>query len=278
MEREREGMDFLLKAMLTGDPSGVIEASEREGQRQATACGRDRTVMISSKLDDETREFLTHYGVEFLGDDDTVLQRVKLPPGWRLEPTDHAMWNDLVDANGHKRASMFYKAAFYDRNSHMHLERRFIVTHEYGDAEYGSDAYNEKCSRVVVKDRQFDEPTWSKKWLTKDECHVEYPAKSLRDEHDAMASAWLAEHYPDHESVHAYWDEQPSLPDDESEIVGCQPEDEEDFERDSAIAKSIVPPGCKLHGLLVLAIHRDGGDPCSGCNENRTMCGGRMKG
>jgi hypothetical protein len=44
-----------------------------------------------------------------------------LPEGWRREGSDHAMWSHIVDDQGRKRASIFYKAAFYDRGAHMSL-------------------------------------------------------------------------------------------------------------------------------------------------------------
>jgi hypothetical protein len=48
---------------------------------------------------------------------------VSLPPGWKVVPTDHSMWSDLVDAKGEKRASIFYKAAFYDRDAFIRIEK-----------------------------------------------------------------------------------------------------------------------------------------------------------
>lgn len=45
-----------------------------------------------------------------------------LPDGWKREGSDHAMWSYLVDGLGRRRASIFYKAAFYDRRAFMRME------------------------------------------------------------------------------------------------------------------------------------------------------------
>lgn len=52
---------------------------------------------------------------------DALFCRVELPAGWKKVPTDHAMWTDLVDADGKLRGRIFYKAAFYDRCAHISL-------------------------------------------------------------------------------------------------------------------------------------------------------------
>lgn len=49
--------------------------------------------------------------------------KVALPPGWKRVATDHSMWTDLVDEKGVKRASIFYKAAPYDKRAYLRIER-----------------------------------------------------------------------------------------------------------------------------------------------------------
>ena len=44
---------------------------------------------------------------------------VKLPAGWKKQATDHSMWSKLLDESGAVVASIFYKAAFYDRIAEM---------------------------------------------------------------------------------------------------------------------------------------------------------------
>ena len=53
---------------------------------------------------------------------DDLFTDVKLPQGWRIQPTNHSMWSDLLDEAGVKRAAIFYKAAFYDRSAFIRFE------------------------------------------------------------------------------------------------------------------------------------------------------------
>ncbi|MFF1633953.1 hypothetical protein [Leifsonia sp. NPDC058248] len=48
---------------------------------------------------------------------DDLFTRATLPAGWKREASDHAMWSYIVDERGIRRVSVFYKAAFYDRNA-----------------------------------------------------------------------------------------------------------------------------------------------------------------
>ncbi|MBI4185795.1 hypothetical protein HY524_01970 [Candidatus Berkelbacteria bacterium] len=51
--------------------------------------------------------------------DDPLFRPAQLPPGWTVKGSDHDMWSYLYDDKGEKRASIFYKAAFYDRKAHI---------------------------------------------------------------------------------------------------------------------------------------------------------------
>lgn len=43
------------------------------------------------------------------------------------------------------------------------------------------------------------------------------------------------------------------------------------------IAQGYVPAGCRLPGVMVFHLVKKQ-DPCLGCNHDRSICGGRMKG
>jgi hypothetical protein len=89
-----------------GNP-GAIEQQEARGQRELVA---------SSQLPRNGLEFAESRGiVVHAGGNDPLFVDVTLPAGWKIVPTEHSMWSDLVDDAGVKRASIFYKAAFYDR-------------------------------------------------------------------------------------------------------------------------------------------------------------------
>ena len=86
---------------------------------------------------------------------------VELPKGWSIKPTDHSMWSNLVDDKGRERASIFYKAAFYDRDAHLSFNRRFRISgkiadydekqFEYKD-EYIINGYETEWVEVVEED------------------------------------------------------------------------------------------------------------------------------
>ncbi len=108
-------IDPLVQLLTAGEPGG-IEQQERNGQSQLAA---------SSQLpSDGIEQVAKELGVTVIGysNNDTLFCDVILPPGWRIVPTDHAMWSHLCDDAGAKRASIFYKAAFYDRKAFIRLE------------------------------------------------------------------------------------------------------------------------------------------------------------
>lgn len=98
------------RTMLDAMP-GMIEASEAHGQRELAASSQLPTQGLS--------ELATKFGIEIVGPSqgDGLFTDVRLPAGWQVKPTEHSMWSDLIDDTGTKRASIFYKAAFYDRDA-----------------------------------------------------------------------------------------------------------------------------------------------------------------
>ena len=98
----------------------AIVASEYAGQRE---------LQTASQLpkyhpdDPKDGKILTSWGVKFLGPvkGDELFVNVQLPKGWTIKPTTHSMYSDLLDENGYKRASIGYKAAFYDRWANLSI-------------------------------------------------------------------------------------------------------------------------------------------------------------
>jgi hypothetical protein len=104
--RKNSPETFLLNAMAK---AASIEASERRGQ--AALCS-SREVPVKGS------EILVALGFA-LGEtgSDRLFISATWPAGWAQRATDHAMWSNIVDAKGRKRAGVFYKAAFYDRRA-----------------------------------------------------------------------------------------------------------------------------------------------------------------
>ena len=106
-------------AGMIGGTDGYIAEMEAAGQRQLVGSTKLPTDLgfRSGREDYEALGFV-------LGDPDPadpMFMEATLPPGWRREGSDHAMWSYLVDERGIKRVSVFYKAAFYDRSASMSI-------------------------------------------------------------------------------------------------------------------------------------------------------------
>lgn len=97
---------------------GGIEAQEAQGQRDLV---RHADRLPVRGTDGDKRKAWEAAGFVFgepMEGKDKIFVSCTFPAGWKLEPTEHSMWSDVVDAEGKKRAQVFFKAAFYDYNSH----------------------------------------------------------------------------------------------------------------------------------------------------------------
>lgn len=92
----------------------AIANQEREGQKQLA----EDSALPRKGLHDLLRDSV--FAGIIVGDPrpgDPLFINVTLPAGWAIKPTSHDMWSDLVDETGVKRAEIFYKAAYYDRDA-----------------------------------------------------------------------------------------------------------------------------------------------------------------
>lgn len=70
-----------------------------------------------------TRRKYEEMGIAIVGDHDDLFYNVRLPEGWKIEDTDHPMWNVLLNDKHEEVATFFYKAAFYDRDAFINLPK-----------------------------------------------------------------------------------------------------------------------------------------------------------
>lgn len=101
-------------AMSTGSVDEGLDAIEKMNHAQAR---NDSRVPRNMK---PSREAFEALGFEFTEIDDNVLIKAKLPEGWTIQAID-GYWSEICDETGKRRATYFYKSAFYDRNGHMVL-------------------------------------------------------------------------------------------------------------------------------------------------------------
>lgn len=187
-DTEAQAMAFLADAML-GGPNYAAERMERGEQRRAVAS----TNLPNPRGCKAEWEAL---GVVFGEKVDDLFIRATLPEGWSVEPSDHSMWNNIMDDKGRRRGQYFYKGAFYDRDAFLnHPDRRYMAERDY------SDAVAEGSVRAVVKD------AGAVIFATDMEPIGDRKSWDAGDEHRERALAWLIERFPDHENARAYWDE-----------------------------------------------------------------------
>lgn len=115
-------IDSLLNFSIVAAPGG-IEQQEAQGQQNLV-----HSTALPIKGD---WEVLERWGVVRSDKIDDLFCHCTLPDGWAKVATDHSMWSSLVDTRGLKRASIFYKAAFYDRDAHIDTVKRFSVATVY---------------------------------------------------------------------------------------------------------------------------------------------------
>ncbi len=187
-------MFILANAMGRENPSDAILDMEAQGQRELV-----REAGTRLPADGSEALWVAAAGIIVTGPvpgDDLFIEAV-LPAGWIITPTDHAMWSDLRDAQGRKRASIFYKAAFYDRDAYMRGEYRFGVSQDYESPESGRATHyvydatlapdiHDKAARLFVGG--------------------DSAGYADTDIPQAACGHWLDEHYPNWKDVAAYWD------------------------------------------------------------------------
>jgi len=172
----------------------AIEAQEAHGQSDFV----NSTQLPVRGSDDEA---FAKMGIIFaVAVEGELFRHADLPAGWSKKPTDHSMWSHLVDNNGNVRASIFYKAAFYDRDAFMRPDRRFKVGNDYDYAEEHPGKY-----RICVFD------VWGGKETVRFQVDVSCADKSKwyrekEPEARAKCESWLAENYPEWEDASAHWE------------------------------------------------------------------------
>lgn len=191
----------LLNLVAAMTPGG-IEAQEAAGQRALCANGAKlpKEILHNPGL---TPKILTEkLGFQFNGDADDIFYNVTLPEGWKIVPTDHSMWSNLVDAKGQERAAIFYKAAFYDRSAHISFHRRYFV-----GGNYDHSAENRK-QYTIVDSKDPKNPVFVTEWYTSNYKTPE--ARALTSETEdrlrKQVNDELNARFPENEDIFAYWD------------------------------------------------------------------------
>ena len=107
----------------TGRSSNAILEAEAEGQRELVESDVLPT-KIQGDRDGAIKQSLIGLGFKFgeVVKGDPLFTQVELPAGWKKAGSDHDMWSYVHDEKGRQRISVFYKAAFYDRDAFMRVD------------------------------------------------------------------------------------------------------------------------------------------------------------
>lgn len=186
-----------IQTFLIASVPGGIEAQEAAGQADLVA-----DTILPSKVNYGTKAQFEAMGIVFGNPVDNLFVEAKLPIGWKKEATGHSLWSNLLDDKGRERATIFYKAAFYDRDAFLSILRRFSYHTQpvggYGDDSYDYDTHPREC--VVI---DCGKVIWQSKPLAMDGIKPWQASDIL----NPQGKAWLDEHYPNWEDPTAYWDE-----------------------------------------------------------------------
>lgn len=173
---------------------GGIEAQEAAGQVMFV---NSATLPKDMGHDGKTRAALEALGFKFGTDADDIFINAVMPAGWKKVATEHSVHSDLIDDKGRRRGGIFYKAAFYDRNAHMRLCRRYVVScYENCNAD-GTPNEKGDHSAVCVMD------CGKELWRAGVYSSRNYKACELLE---VQARKWLIDTYPNADDVTAYWD------------------------------------------------------------------------
>lgn len=173
----------LHNAMVAGTPGG-IEAQEAAGQAMLTL----KFNQLPKDGMDRHRDALERIGFKIGNDVDDIFVSVTAPAGWTLRAApDHSMWSYVHDEQGRKRGSVFYKAAFYDRNAHFSLQPRYSGGGDYRENQKRySVAKDTATGQVLIEFGPTEDYAQSEK-------------------EDRATLEWLDAAFPDWRNVEAYW-------------------------------------------------------------------------
>jgi hypothetical protein len=204
--------EAMLYAQEDESPSKAIENQEKRGQKMVVEYHRlpkstSGCSNIHPKRDDLefTKSQYEKMGIKIINDYDDLFWDVQLPSGWEIKATDHSMWNELLDDKGRKRASFFYKAAFYDRDAFINFDTRYTIhiDHTLDYSEVGYDMWVASPFVGLVKDCGTIIYTTPIQSSSEDYSERKEAECNINDK----LENYMNKHYPNYKDVNAYWDE-----------------------------------------------------------------------
>jgi hypothetical protein len=186
---EGHGGVMLLAAAMGGGAERAFDEAQRAGQGELVAARAENVLSLPTALRDP-RELFEAMGLVFgeTPKDDPMFTPTTVPEGW-----------SVVDDRGRPRASIFYKAAFWDREAFMRVLSRFRIERDYESA----DARDRSVTRMRVYDAAL--PGYIHTVEGQNHTHGEYDHE-LDVTLLASAETWLSAHHPTWKQRGGGWD------------------------------------------------------------------------
>jgi YD repeat-containing protein len=130
-----------------------IEQQELNGQQELVVSAQLPTKLNTHSKMSDSAEVYSKLGITVIKktDNDELFYDVKLPHKWSIQPTEHAMWSNLIDDKNRIRANIFYKAAFYDRDAFINMQQFYNIDLEILRNEASSSDANPWDKPRIIK-------------------------------------------------------------------------------------------------------------------------------
>lgn len=196
--------------VLPGFPIGLADngrsilAQEARGTREvASASGTRLPVEGTSTLEDQDRCHAVGIRLGPKVPGDPIFREAQLPEGWTTQPSrEDSRTTNIVDANGHVRGYIWYKAASYDRRAYLRILARYWPEPSY------TNPHSRMC--YIVKDRADGKAIWTSQTLERPKPGTDKPSawqayEEAQNGCARAASEWLDKTFPDWKNPGAYW-------------------------------------------------------------------------
>lgn len=146
------------------------------------------------------RRQLEELGFRFHDDVDDLFVRAALPEGWEKRASPQSpLWSEIVDGQGRKRFSVFYRADYYDRSAAMTPTTRYTCEVLYVNDTGIEVHFDSATAKMAI----VEDAAGSRLYETMPIRIGAFNNISsvLREE----CEQWLHENYPDWRNPFAYW-------------------------------------------------------------------------
>lgn len=97
-------------------------------------------------------EVLIRWGIQKGKIIDDLFYDATLPTGWYKLASDNSMWSTLRDNKGRKRADIFYKGTFYDREAFINVRKKEFTVNRINNSIYNHTGIKDALDNIVFTD------------------------------------------------------------------------------------------------------------------------------